>query len=103
MCSAKQKRIKLIRRGRVSFHVVALISRYIYLGRLYCYIHSETILKELVVHRRENGISGVVGRKESVSQGSSSGDKCPSVQVPKVQTLSDGRDNGYPGQTCGQG
>ena len=77
----------LIRRGRVSFHVVALIGHYRYLGRLYCYRHSETILEELVMHRRENGISGVVGRKESVPQGSSSGDKCSSVQVPKVQTL----------------
>ena len=50
------------------------------------------------MHRRENGISGVVGCNESVSQGSSSGDNSPSVQVPKVKTLSDGRDNGYPGQ-----
>ena len=85
MCSAKQKRMKLIRRGRVSFHVVALIGHDRYLGRLYYYIHSETIQEEFVVHRCENGISGVVGRKESVSQGSSSGDKSPSVQVPKVQ------------------
>ena len=69
MCSAKQKRMKLIRRGRVSFHVGALIGHDRYLGRLYCDIHSETILEELVVHRRENGITGVVGCRESVSQG----------------------------------
>ena len=53
------------------------------------------------MHRRENGISGVVGCRESVSQGSSSGDKCPSVHVPKVQTLSDGRGSGYPRQASG--
>ena len=64
--------------------MVVLIGHDRYLGRLFCYIHSESILEELVVHRRENGISGVVGCRESVSQGSSFGDKCPSVQVPKV-------------------
>ena len=71
-----------MRRGRVSFHVVALIGPYRYLGRLYCYIHSETILEELVVHRREKGISGVVGRKVSVSQGSSSG-----ISLPQFKSL----------------
>ena len=61
------------KRGRVSVHVLALIGRYRYVGRLYCYMHRETILEELVMYRRDNGISGVVG-KESVSHGSSSVD-----------------------------
>ena len=74
MCSAKQNRMKLI---RVSFHVLALVGHiYRYLGRLYCYIHRETILEELVVHRPENSISAVVGHKESVSQGSFKSLRC---------------------------